>query len=109
MVDTIQPRSLSSFRTQKRRHDHRMNRLGTENPRASRHYVGWKAPQIFLLLPVAGEVFPLTFPFYRTALPPTCGLVLRLCDLPSKWNWAAATAICRKVSASRRSKSHLNP
>src|SRR5215510_10471113 len=67
MVDTIQPRSLSSFRTQKRRHDYRMNRLGTENPRAYQHYVGWKARQIFLLLPVVGDLFPLTFPFYRTA------------------------------------------
>src|SRR5215475_2373560 len=68
MVDTIQPYSLSSFRTdKKRRHDHTMNRPRSKNPRASQHYLGWKAPRIFSLLPVAGEVFLLTFPFHRTA------------------------------------------
>src|SRR5215472_8164536 len=63
MVDTIQPRSLCSFRTPKRRHDHRMNRPRTKNPRASQHYMGWKTGRIFVLLPVAGDVFLLTFPF----------------------------------------------
>jgi hypothetical protein len=32
-------------------------------PRASQHYVGWRAEQKSLLLPVAGEVFLLTLPF----------------------------------------------
>src|SRR2546422_9507 len=67
MVDTIQPRSLSCFRIRKRRHDHRMNLQRTKIPRASQHEMGWKAPRTFPLLPVAGELFLLTFPFIERA------------------------------------------
>jgi hypothetical protein len=48
-----------------------MNLLRTRTPRASQHEIGWKAPRRFALLPVAGEFFLLTFPFYRTALSET--------------------------------------
>jgi hypothetical protein len=44
----------------------RMNLQRTKIPRASQHEMGWKAQQTFPLLPVAGEPFPLTFPFNRT-------------------------------------------
>ena len=40
-----------------------MNLQRTKIPRASQHDMGWKAPRTFPLLPVAGELFPLTFPF----------------------------------------------
>jgi len=33
-----------------------------ENPKASKHYMGWRPGKI-LLLPVAGEFFLLTLPF----------------------------------------------
>ena len=42
-----------------------------KTPRASQHYLGWRAGQKSLLLPVAGESFLLTLPFiergYRTS------------------------------------------
>ena len=36
------------------------------NPRASQHDLGWKAKRRTSLLPVAGDVFTIDFPFYRT-------------------------------------------
>src|SRR6516225_6460461 len=68
MVDTFQPRRLSCFRIRKRRHEDRMNQEKTKTPKPSQHDMGWKAQRTFPLLPVAGEIFLLTFPFYRTAL-----------------------------------------
>jgi hypothetical protein len=47
-----------------------MNLEKEKGPRASQHDMGWNAQRTFLLLPVAGEIFLLTFPFierlYRT-------------------------------------------
>jgi hypothetical protein len=47
-----------------------MNLRKKKTPRASQHYMGWRAEQKSLLLPVAGEFFLLTLPFiergYRT-------------------------------------------
>src|SRR6516164_2839140 len=68
MVDTFQPRRLSCFRIRKRRHENRMNQEKTKTPKPSQHDMGWKAQRTFSLLPVAGEIFLLTLPFYRTAL-----------------------------------------
>src|SRR5262245_40576019 len=107
MVDTMQPHSLSSFRTQKRRHDHRMNRLRTKNPRSLPTLRRLERTQTFLLLPVAGGVFFLDSPLYRTALPSSgasgdylsCrGVSLRLSRIaqPSAWpassHWQSVSA-----------------
>ena len=43
--------------------DSNMNLRRKRTPRASQHYVGWRAGQKSVLLPVAGEFFPLTLPF----------------------------------------------
>ena len=60
------------IRNRRRRHDNNMNLRKKRTPRASQHYLGWRAGQKSLLLPVAGEVFLLTLPFierrYRTSL-----------------------------------------
>src|SRR5258706_8276285 len=44
-----------------------MNLRKNRTPRASQHYRGWRAWQKSLLLPVVGEVFPLTLPFIERA------------------------------------------
>ena len=67
MVDTLQPRCLSCFRIRKRRHENRMNPDKTKTPKPSQQGMGWKAQRTLPLLPVAGEIFLLTFPSYRTA------------------------------------------
>jgi hypothetical protein len=43
-----------------------MNQEKTKTPKPSQHDMGWKAQRTFSLLPVAGEIFLLTFPLYRT-------------------------------------------
>ena len=68
MVDTFQPHSLSCFRIRERRHDNKMNLEKEKALRDSQHAIGWTAQRTFSLLPVAGEIFLLTLPFYRTAL-----------------------------------------
>src|SRR5215470_17223099 len=40
-----------------------MNLEKEKGPRASQHDMGWNAQRTFPLLPVAGEIFLLTFPF----------------------------------------------
>ena len=40
-----------------------MNLEKEKVPRDSQHDMGWKARQTFSLLPIAGEIFPLTFSF----------------------------------------------
>jgi len=40
-----------------------MNLEKEKGPRVSQHHMGWNAQRIFLLLPAAGEIFVLTFPF----------------------------------------------
>jgi len=67
MVDTFQPRSLSCFRIRERRHDNEMNLEKEKALRDSQHAMGWKAQRTFSLFPVAGEIFPLTFPFIERA------------------------------------------
>jgi hypothetical protein len=63
MVDIFCNRTACRIRNRRRRHDRNMNLGIKRTPRASQHYVGWRAGQKSLLLPVAGEVFPLTLPF----------------------------------------------
>src|SRR6516165_742908 len=63
MVDTFQPHSLSCFRSRKRRHDNEMNLEKEKGPRISQHHMGWNVQRTFPLLPVAGEIFLLTFSF----------------------------------------------
>jgi len=46
-----------------------------KTPRASQHYMGWRAGQKSLLLPVAGAFFPLTLPFIERGYRP-CGFSL---------------------------------
>src|SRR5260221_5932658 len=69
MVDNVQPRSLSCFRIRKRRHENRNGSTKSEHPRASQHDLGWRARRTTSLLPVAGVVFSLDSPLYRTRLP----------------------------------------
>jgi hypothetical protein len=52
-------------------HHNRVNLLRTRTARASQHEMGWKAPQRLPFLPVAGDFFLLTFPFYRTGFSVT--------------------------------------
>src|SRR6266404_2711866 len=66
MVDNVQPRSLSCFRIRKRRHENRNGSTKSEHPRASQHDLGWRARRTTSLLPVAGVVFSLDSPLYRT-------------------------------------------
>src|SRR6476620_2006564 len=68
MVGTFCNRTACRIRNRRRRHDSNMNLRKKRTPRASQHYVGWRARQKSLLLPVAGEVFSLDSPLYRTAL-----------------------------------------
>jgi len=49
----------------------KMNHPEEKNPRASQHDMGWKARRTNPLLPVAGEIFPLTFPFIERANLPS--------------------------------------
>jgi hypothetical protein len=46
-----------------------MNLEKEKIPRNSQHAMGWKAQRTFSLLPVAGEVFLLTFSFIERAKP----------------------------------------
>jgi hypothetical protein len=63
MVGTFCNRTACRIRNRRRRHDNNMDLRKKRTPRASRHYVGWRAGQKSLLLPVAGECFLLTLPF----------------------------------------------
>src|SRR4029077_5390783 len=71
MVGNFCNRTACRIRNRRRRHDHNMTLRKKKNPRASQHYMGWRARQKSLLLPVAGEFFLLTLPFieraYRTS------------------------------------------
>src|ERR1700738_1249457 len=71
MVGNFCNRTACRIRNRRRRHDNNMTLRKKKTPRASQHYMGWRAGQTSLLLPVAGEVFLLTLPFiergYRTS------------------------------------------
>ncbi len=63
MVGNFCNRTACRIRNRRRRHDSNMTLRKKRTPRASLHYVGWRAWQKSMLLPVAGEVFLLTLPF----------------------------------------------
>src|SRR5580693_6771772 len=63
MVGTFRNRTACRIRNRRRRHDNNMTLRKKKTPRASQHYMGWRAGQKSLLLPVAGEFFLLTLPF----------------------------------------------
>jgi hypothetical protein len=66
MVGTSPTTLLARVRNRWRRHHNRMNLQRRRTPRASQHEMGLKAPRTVPLLPVAGDISLLTFPFYRT-------------------------------------------
>src|SRR5271156_6773850 len=72
MVGIFCNRTACRIRNRRRRHDSNMNRRKKRTPRASLHYIGWRAWQKSLLLPVAGEIFLLTLPFIERRYRP-CG------------------------------------
>jgi hypothetical protein len=63
MVGTFCNRTACRIRNRRRRHDNNMTLQKKKTSRASQHYMGWRAGQKSLLLPVAGEFFLLTLPF----------------------------------------------
>src|SRR5208283_4014422 len=60
---------LDASETDERRFASKMNLENWENRRSSYQYMGWMSERISLRPPVAGEVFFLDIPFYRTMLP----------------------------------------
>ena len=82
MVGIFCNRTACRIRNRRRRHDSNMNLRKKRTPRASQHYVGWRARQKSLLLPVAGEVFLLTLPFIEQPLPEK--VLVPISDLATK-------------------------
>src|ERR1700676_3056426 len=76
MVGNFCNRTACRIRNRRRRHDSNMTLRKKRTPRASLHYVGWKAWQTSMLLPVAGEVFLLTLPLIERRYRTNGGLVL---------------------------------
>jgi hypothetical protein len=69
MVGTYNP-LLDASETDERRYASKMNLENRKNRGSSHQYMGWMSERISLRLPVAGEVFSLDIPFYRTLLHP---------------------------------------
>jgi hypothetical protein len=67
MVGNFSNRTACRIRNRRRRHDNNMTLRKKKTPRASQHFMGWRVGQKSLLLPVAGEFFPLTLPFIERA------------------------------------------
>src|SRR5258707_13068329 len=63
MVGNFSNRTACRIRNRRRRHDNNMTLRKKKTPRAYQHYMGWRAGQKSLVLPVAGEFFLLTLPF----------------------------------------------
>jgi hypothetical protein len=61
---------LDASETDERRYASKMNLENRKNRGSSHQYMGWMSERISLRLPVAGEVFFLDIPFYRTLLHP---------------------------------------
>jgi hypothetical protein len=59
-----------------------MNLRKKRTPRASQHYVGWRAGHKSVLLPVAGGVFLLTLPFIERRYRLSGISSFRLRDVP---------------------------
>src|SRR5580700_9242241 len=106
MVGNFCNRTACRIRNRRRRHDHNMTLRKKRTPRASQHYLGWRAGQKSLLLPVAGESFLLTLPFiergYRTS---EIGLILNVWSRGvARWfRWSLSVAdsfVCRCLTNS---------
>jgi hypothetical protein len=82
MVGNFCNRPACRIRNRRRRHDNNMTLRKKKTPRASQHYMGWRAGQKSLLLPVAGEFFLLTLPFIERGNRPS-GTGRNLSDLPT--------------------------
>jgi hypothetical protein len=67
MVGTYNP-LLDASETDERRYASKMNLENRKNRGSSHQYMGWMSERISLRLPVAGEVFFLDIPSYRTML-----------------------------------------
>src|SRR6476620_11267119 len=97
MVGTFCNRTACRIRNRRRRHDSNMNLRKKRTPRASQHYVGWRARQKSLLLPVAGEVFLLTLPFierpYRKSALGATRYEPRLVQSPVRLPHLSSTAL----------------
>ena len=88
-------RTACRIRNRRRRHDNNMNLRKKKTPRASQHYMGWRAGHKSVLLPVAGEVFLLTLPFIERRNRP-CDAPRRMGRVVPPWVRAAVgTAIGR--------------
>jgi len=59
---------LDASETDERRYASKMNLENRENRGSSYQYMGWMSERIYLRLPVAGGVFFLDIPSYRTLL-----------------------------------------
>jgi hypothetical protein len=59
---------LDASEADERRYASKMNLENRKNRGSSHQYMGWMSERISLRLPVAGEVFFLDIPFYRTML-----------------------------------------
>jgi hypothetical protein len=57
---------LDASETDERRYASKMNLENRKTRGSSHQYMGWMSERISLRLPVAGEVFFLDIPFYRT-------------------------------------------
>ena len=64
-------RYSSGGQRSERRHENRMNREETKTPKPRQHEIGWKVQRTFPLLPVAGQMFLLTFPFIEPGYRPS--------------------------------------
>jgi hypothetical protein len=66
---------LDASETDERRYASKMNLENRKNRGSSHHYMGWMSERISLRPPVAGEVFFLDIPSYRTMLHPSLYVV----------------------------------
>ena len=65
---TLTTALLDASETDERRYASKMNLENRENRGSSYQYIGWMSERIYLRLPVAGGVFFLDIPSYRTML-----------------------------------------
>ncbi len=102
-------RTACRIRTRRRRHDSNMTLRKKRTPGASLNYVGWRAWQTSLLLPVAGEVFPLTLPFIERRYRKIGVLVPEMSSVPSiaeNQNGAAKGGLLGSLPFGRHLLSH---
>ncbi len=97
---TLTTALLDASETDERRYASKMNLENRKNRGSSHQYMGWMSERISLRLPVAGEVFFLDIPFYRTMLHPFGNR--RFQDvLIDAVDYAAGRDFCPATSAAR--------